>query len=292
MECKTILKFLKIDADDPNSKIDRSDQEIHLIKIDLSKNSNDDNKYDYSYINFVAEKKNNINNYIYNKENPTFELYYKTFADLTKKIDIIYNRFLSMDIKNNSENCPNRMNDDSDLFDNMEEKKEEKSLSDNLNAKKKGLDMKIRDIQEGNMDKLFMYYFEEGITLYSFEEKVKALENLYISRYLSEFIIFIRVILGNKDISINFDKIINENEGKQDEDTIFFSTFLGGKINILKEKGIIGTFISSNNLAEVIEPKIENIKIYDTMINFYPRIIQFIKEIENETKDKQINKNI
>ena len=37
-----------------------------------------------------------------------------------------------------------------------------------------------------------------------------------------------------------------------------------------------------DNLNDYNDPKIENIKIYDTMINFYPRIIQFIKEIEKE----------
>ena len=52
----------------------------------------------------------------------------------------------------------------------------------------------------------------------------------------------------------------------------------------MKDIGIIryNSSSSNNNLDDYNDPKFENIKIYDNMINFYPRIIQFIDEIKKE----------
>ena len=65
---------------------------------------------------------------------------------------------------------------------------------------------------------------------------------------------------------------------------VIFTTFIGKKIRKLKETGIIGYNSGSinENLNDYNDPKFENIKIYDNMINFYPRIIQFISEIDKE----------
>ena len=132
-----------------------------------------------------------------------------------------------------------------------------------------------------------MKFFENGSIIYSFEEKEKAIEELTIAKYIAEYIIFLRVILGNKDNNINFEKIDIDNPEKnnknnKEKDHTIFATFIGGKIKVLKEKGILGynNNGSNDNLNDDNEPNIQNIKIYDTMINFYPRILQFISEIE------------
>jgi len=293
LECQTILKFLEFDPNDnsKSSKNDESDKEIHLLKIYLNKKNKDSNKYDYSYINFVNENKNNII-FLYNKENPTFELYNNIFNEIKEKIEIIYNKFIGINNINNSNkvNDLERTNSSTDeltktLSPNLNNNTHEKTLIDNLDLKDEK-DTKLA--KEGNLDKLFMKYFENGSLFYSLEERDKAIEDLKISKYIAEYIIFLRIILGNKDNTLNFEKItldINENNSKEtnEKDIAIFATFIGGKIKILKEKGILGNNDGSNdNLNDYNDPKIENIKIYDTMINFYPRIIQFIKEIEKE----------
>jgi len=286
LECKTILKFLKIDADTNISKIDKTNQEIHLLKIYLNKNSKDSNKYDYSFINFVEENKNSI--YLYNKENPTFEYYLKIFNEIEKKIDIIYNKFIgNFKIKNSSSNI-DRSNSSSDGFESACSSilinTQEKAYSDNIDILS---DKNAKITQEGNLSKIFMKCFEKGSMFYSFEERDKAIEELNIAKYLSEYIIFLRVILGNKDITNIFDKLVAENENINDKnESVMFISFIGGKIKLLKEKGILGYNCneSSDNLNDYNDSKIENIKIYDNMINFYPRIIQFIDEIQKEKK--------
>ena len=286
LECKTILKFLKIDADTNISKIDKTNQEIHLLKIYLNKNSKDSNKYDYSFINFVEENKNSI--YLYNKENPTFEYYLKIFNEIEKKIDIIYNKFIgNFNAKNSSSNL-DRSNSGSDGFESACSSilinTQEKVYSDNIDLLG---DKNAKITQEGNLGKLFMKCFEKGSMFYSFEERDKAIEELYIAKYLSEYIIFLRVILGNKDVTNIFDKLVAENENINDKnESVIFISFIGGKIKLLKEKGILGYNYneSNDNLYDYNDSKIENIKIYDNMINFYPRIIQFIDEIQKEKK--------
>ena len=283
LECKTIIKFLKVSSDLILSKIDKTNQEIHLLKIYLNKNVKDSNKYEYSYINFINEYKSN-NPFLYNKENPLFSIYLKSFEETEIKLGQIYNKFAGNNIttnKNNLEgsNCSSEeyISSCSSILNNIEEK----NTNDFMDLKG------IKINQEGNLEKLFMKAFENGCMYYSSEEMDKSLDELYLAKYLSEYIIYLRVILGNKDSTINFEKINFDNETNNnieknnDNECAIFSTFIGGKIKLLKDKGILGYYNSStDNLSDYIEPKIENIKIYDTMINFYPRIIQFINEIQ------------
>ena len=295
IECKTIKKFLEINTDVSVSKIDRTNQEIHLLKIYLNKNSKDNNKYNYSYINFLDENKNNIN-YLYNKENPTFELYSKVFYEIEKKIELICNKFIGNNttntIKSNGTNFERSTSHSDEIaspYNSVINTLNEKALSDDLKSEK---DTKIPP-QEGNLDKLFMNCFENGNKFYCSEEKEKAIDELNIAKYIAEYIIFLKLILGNKEIQIPFDKVIEENNYNQENnnnnitnenDYVIFATFIGGKIKLLKEKGILGynNNDSTENLNDYDEPKIENIKIYDTIINFYPKIIQFIDEIKKE----------
>ena len=94
LECQTIIKFLKISADSDFSEIDKTIQEIHFVKIFLSK---ENDKYNYSNTNFENE---NNQRYFYNKENPTFDYFLKIFEDLRKKIDEIFIKFEQIDENN------------------------------------------------------------------------------------------------------------------------------------------------------------------------------------------------
>ena len=289
MECKTIIKFLEINADIPNDKIDSMNQEIQILKIYINKNNKDNNKYDYSNINFNKQNKKNLL-YLYNKENPSFELYLKIFYELEKKATQILNKFLEKNINNSTNDINiNISNNSSDAFESacsqiLELNNQEKALSDNYDLR---YGNEGQFSERGNMEKLFTYFFENGVIKYTTDKKDIAIEELFIAKYILEFVIFQRVILGNKDKTIEFEKLIikeDEKEKSTEDENEIFATFLGGKIRQLKQKGIIGYNSSSSNLNlnEYNDPKIENIKIYDNMINFYPRILQFIHEIEKE----------
>ena len=161
---------------------------------------------------------------------------------------------------------------------------DEKALSDNL---EKRYDKEGKLSPKGNLEKLFMHYFENGVIKYTNKEKDKAIEDLKIAKYIVEYAIFQRVILGNKDKTIDFEKLITKDFDKEtshEDENVIFVTFIGGKIKQLKDIGIINynSSFSNENLNDYNDPKFENIKIYDNMINFYPRIIQFIDEIKKE----------
>ena len=276
LECKTIIKFLKINADTPQDKIDENNQDINIFKIFINKNDKDNNKYDYSHINLKTENKNNLL-YLYNKENPSFSYYLKIFCEIEKKISLILNKLSD---KNNLFYSQNQSNSESKIYGNDSLK----SKSDNINirhAKEGTLS------QKGNMEQLFMNYFEDGVLFYTNQKKDKAIEKLKIAKYILEYIIFQRIILGNKDKTIAFDKLMIKNEDKEksnEEENTVFVTFIGEKIRELKKDGILGynSGSISGDLNDINDPQIENIKIYDNMINFYPRIIQFIAEINKE----------
>ena len=284
LECKTIKNFLKINADTIKSKIDKTNQDICLFKIYLNKSVKDENKYYYSSINFINDSKGN-NQYLYNKENPAFEIYFKIFDEIEKKIDIIANKMKGNKVTtSNSNETKDKTNNSSEEFSSSPDNSglvisNERTSSDNNDDR---LDY-YRMIEDGNFDQLFMNFFENGAKLYYFEKKEKALAELNMAKYIDEYFIFTRVILGNKDNTTNFENIWIEEDGnknKNNNDYVIFATFLGGKIRVLKEIGIISSNSSTDDLNTYIEPKIENIKIYNGMIDFYPRILQFIEEIQ------------
>ena len=289
LECKTIINFLEINADIPKEKIDQNNQEIHALKIYINKNNKDNNKYDYTHINFLIENKNNLI-YFYNKENPDFSYYLKIFQDIEKKISILLNRLLEKSNINKSSKEKDELNNSSDCFESacsqlLELNNQDKAFSDDINIRNN--DNEERLSQKGNLEHLFMHFFEKGVVRYTNQEKEKAIDELKIAKYIVEYAIFQRVILGNKDKTINFEKLVindyNKEMSYEDQNAIFV-TFLGGKIKKLKEIGIIkyNSRSSKENLDDYNDPKFENIKIYDNMINFYPRIIQFIDEIKKE----------
>lgn len=284
LESKTIKKFLMIGAPKIKSKIDKTNQDISLFKIYLNKSTKDESKYYYSYINFIDDNKGN-NQYLYNKENPIFKIYFKIFDEIIKKIEILINIMKDHKItapnSNETSYKTNISNQESPSPDNSELViSNERSSSDNNDIG----NVNDRMFQDGNFNELFMYFFENGVKCYHSEEKEKAIAELNMAKYIVEYFIFIKVILGSKDPTINFEKIWVEEDGKNnknDSDYVIFGTFLGRMIGLLKEKGFIDNDSSTDNLNIYDEPKIENIKIYNGLINFYPRILQFIEEIKN-----------
>ena len=214
----------------------------------------------------------------------------KIFQDIEKKISILLNRLLEKSNINKSSKEKDELNNSSDCFESacsqlLELNNQDKAFSDDINIRNN--DNEERLSQKGNLEHLFMHFFEKGVVRYTNQEKEKAIDELKIAKYIVEYAIFQRVILGNKDKTINFEKLVindyNKEMSYEDQNAIFV-TFLGGKIKKLKEIGIIkyNSRSSKENLDDYNDPKFENIKIYDNMINFYPRIIQFIDEIKKE----------
>ena len=264
LECRAVIKFLKIDADMDISQIDETNYEINFLKL-YSKN-----KYDYSYINLIKEYKNN-KSYLYNKENPSFKFFLNIFKNFSNKIDDIFYKLLEYNNNNffneiNFNELNNNMNDVISIYE------DESLIIDNKSYNK----FVEKSLKEGNIDKLLMKFFENGRILYVLEKKNKAFEELIISRYLIEYIIFLRIIFGNINNNINFDKICQINENN-----LLLITFIGGKLKLFKEKGTLeynininGTNLSDNELKD------ENNKIIDKMINFYQKILQLIDSIK------------
>jgi hypothetical protein len=86
LECKLIIIFLNTNADKNLNEIEKEAQEIHLLKIYLS----EENKYEYSNINFLDDSKI----WYYNKENPVFDYFIKIFRKLKNQIDLMLNKYI------------------------------------------------------------------------------------------------------------------------------------------------------------------------------------------------------
>ena len=202
LECQIIISFLNINADRNMNGIDKTAQEIHLLKIYL----NQDKNYDYSNINFLDDSKS----WYYNKENPTFDYFINVFNKMKNQLDSMLNKYI-------------------------EENKNSFYLTDNVldfNNLKKIIEQSIK---EGNLEQLFSKLFENIISIGPTQNKMKMKKELHIVKYILEYIIFIKLILQNtENNSFNFEKIIEKTK-----DSILFSTFIGNKIKYYKEKEIL-----------------------------------------------------
>ena len=233
LECQTIINFLTITADTYISSIDKTNQDINLIKIYLG---GEEKKYDYFGINFIDESKNN-KDYLYNKENPSFEFYLNIFNELKNKINSFFKKFKDINGNDNifTENKENLLDNSSITLINKSEinKIGDNSINREINISKKYIDQCLK---EGNIDNLFINIFGKTIFNYSFGKKDKIIDELNISKYLIEYILFMKAIFGNMNNNVNFGEIFaNINE----ETEILINTFLGGKIKLFKEKEIL-----------------------------------------------------
>ena len=113
---------------------------------------------------------------------------------------------------------------------------------------------------------------------YSSGIKDNIINELNISQYLIEYIIFLRAIFGNVHNSFELEKMF---ENKDSDDIILITTFIGGKIRSMVEKHIFDYKIKGNNLkVNNIESKEDNIDTYYKMINFYEKIRILIHKIK------------
>jgi hypothetical protein len=202
LECKIIISFLNINADKNLNEIDKTSQEIHLLKIYL----NNDKKYDYANINFLDDSKI----WYYNKENPTFDYFINIFNQMKNQLDLMLNKYIEKNKK-----CFY-------LGDNY--------ILDFGNVKS----IVEKSIKEGNLEKLYSKLFENIITIEPTKNKNKMKKELNIVKYILEYIIFTKLILQNdENKSSLFEKIIENTK-----DTVSFSTFIGNKMKYYKEKEI------------------------------------------------------
>ena len=279
LECETILQFLKINAD---IDIDKTNQEIHLLKIYSNEDNN--NKCDYSYINFIEQSTKN-NDYFYNKENPSFEYYQKIFNELKNKINNLftelkgYNQiFLNNENNINDIKLLNDNNDKSELI--ILNRSEIFDMNNGSFINKINLSNKNigKILNEGNIEKLFKKMFENIIVKYSSEIKDNIINELNISKYLIEYILFIRAIFGKINNKLYFDNIF---ENKESGNVIILATFIGGKIKSIVEKGLFTYKEKENNFnLKNIGSEEENFYIYNKMIYFYKKIRKWIDELK------------
>jgi hypothetical protein len=242
LECKIIISFLNINADKNVNEISKSAQEIHLLKLYLNV---DNNKYDYSNINFLDESKI----WYYNKENPSFDYFIHIFNDLKTKLNEILDKYIQNNIK---------------YFAKTRYIENNNNVDNNVNFE---MEIKIIEncMKEGNLEKLFSKFFENIIAIYPTEKKSKISKELNIVKYILEYIIFIKLMFQQDNNNLaNFEDLI-----KSSKNTVSFSTFIGNKIKIYKEKGILNSSTYENN-----DEGKENL-LLEKMINFYIKIIRY-----------------
>ena len=212
LECSIIINFLNINADKYSFEISKDEQEIHLLKINLS----EDNNYEYSNINFLDDPKI----WYYNKENPSFNYFINIYRNLKAKIDLLLNKYIENNI--NYFTIVSNKNNTIDF-----------------ELKKKIIESCIK---EGNLEKLFSKFFENIIAIYQTQKRNIILKELNIVKYILEYIIFIKLIFVKDDINIvNFEKSFNNLNN-----TVSFCTFIGNKIRRYKKMGILNEVTYEN----------------------------------------------
>lgn len=257
LECKTIIQFLEINANMDVLKLDKKNQEIHLLTI--NSNTSCDNVYDYSYINFVKEDQ--YNDYLYNKENPSFSFFLNIFKDLYKKLDDIFKKILS----NSKLSQHNNEEEKNDEFISIYE--DETTILDNSFSK----NIIKECFKDGNLNKFFLNRFENGNIFLSIGDKGKAINELKISVYLYEYVILLKTILRKINTSKEFAQICGNDYNKD----FSIISFIGRKIKYLQKKGVLGN-LNDNELKD---------EDFDKIIMFYSKIVKLINAIKPKIKN-------
>ena len=217
------------------------DQELHIIKFSYEQNNNI--KFEYSFINFLTDEVN------INKDNKMFDFYKENlnkFENQLRDLLSIFSKKVNLDFGNNEENLKNiKSNKDSNL---------------------------------GNLENYFFKVFEEGLVEFSKKEYEQALETLIISKYISEYIIFIDLISKYTEENSSFNEslqLFNNGNINQDLKNICFFSFIGGAIKTFKTQKIIeeSDIISFDKDSS------------GSFIEFYPEIIKLIFECKNKINE-------
>lgn len=209
------------------------------------------NKYDYSYANFSEDK-------IYiNLENPKFEEYCKTISILKEQIFFLNGKVMKL------------MNLDIQEIETFEYLKES-----------------LKNFYSASTEKYFFALFDKGVKNYSQKDIETAFEELMISKYYYENLVFIRLISHNKlqtakffDIAeyIECEDIINlQSDMKIPSIThvndCLLYTFLGGIYKAFKNENIIEEALNTQSTIGFSTDAVES------LINFFPEILKFIIE--------------
>ena len=217
------------------------DQELHIIKFSYEQNNNI--KFEYSFINFLTDEVN------INKDNKMFDFYKQNlnkFENQLRNLLSIFSKKVNLDFGNNEENLKNiKSNKDSNL---------------------------------GNLENYFFKVFEEGLVEFSKKEYEQALETLIISKYISEYIIFIDLISKYTEENSSFNEslqLFNNGNINQDLKNICFFSFIGGAIKTFKTQKIIeeSDIISFDKDSS------------GSFIEFYPEIVKLIFECKNKINE-------
>ena len=130
----------------------------------------------------------------------------------------------------------------------------------------------------GNLENYFFKVFEEGLLQFSKKEYEQALESLIISKYISEYIIFIDLISKYTEENGSFNEslqLFNNNNIYQDLKNVCFFSFIGGAIKTFKTQKIIEE-------SDIISFDKDN---SGSFIEFYPEIIKLIFECKNKINE-------
>ena len=216
------------------------DEELHIIKFSYEQNNN--TKFEYSFINFLNDEVN------INKDNKMFEFYKQSLSKLETQLrDLLslFSKKVNLDFGNNEDLKNRKSNKNSNL---------------------------------GNLENYFFKVFEEGLLEFSKKEYEKALEALTISKYISEYIIFIHLISKYTEENGSFNEslqLFNYDNINQDSKNVCFFCFIGGAIKTFKTQKIIEE-------SDIISFDKDN---SNSFIEFYPEIIKLIFESKNKINE-------
>ncbi len=176
-----------------------------------------------------------------NKEDKIFEEFIKKFNELQTKLKYIFPLFLkkvNLDLEANN----------------------------NLNLNKTNYSL-------GSIEKYFFKIFEEGLVEYSYNEFKNAKEIFNVSKYISEYIIFIHLFINLTKPNCHYSEIfkIFNNDQRINQGSFYLITFIGGIIKLFKNLKVI----------EENETSFEE-KSFRSFIEFYPENIKLICECERK----------
>lgn len=234
---------------------EEDDSEIHIVKINTLSNST---TYDYTNTNF---KNDSI---FINLENPKIEDYLKVLKTQNDQIYFLLDSFFKM---------INIKIDEVDTFNYLKDS--------------------MKNFYMSSTEKYFFAVFEKGVEYYSNKKISEAYEELIISKYYYENLLFIRMISHNKFKTISFldatdllecDDFINLNsESKFGTSSIKISntnnfilfTFLGGIYKQFKEEKIIEEDLTTQSTIGYSKDAV------DSLITFFPELLKLILECSN-----------
>ena len=262
LEIKQYIEIIK-----PKQK-NNDNEEIHFIKIYLdgssqgttisnSTNNMNNIKYDYCYINFI------LDDIVINKQNQILDSFKEDFlsieADLKSMLDML---FKELDINIDDIQNLNLVNMTNDKY-----------------------------FYNGNIEGYFFKLFENASIYFSKKEYQNALPEFEIAQFVCEYIIFINMITSFKKENSNYKEIIDifkkMDNTNVDINSITLFTFIGGVIKTFKNQNIIIDEDNSNCEKDFFNKNEDTIKIYETIIGFYPDILKLIKECEEKIKEEQ-----